>query len=52
MDDVFETIKFDEFDCLQFTEDDITLLQICDAIEKEEELVDGMLETVLETNLI
>lgn len=27
-----------------FTEDDITLSQIWDAIKKEEELIDGMLE--------
>lgn len=43
-DNVFETIKFDELDFLQFTEDDITLSQICDAIKKEEELIDCMHE--------
>lgn len=44
MDDVFETIKFDELDFLQFTEDDIILSQICEAIEKEEELINAMHE--------
>lgn len=42
MDDVFETIKFDELDFLQFTKDDIILSQICEAIEKEEELINAM----------
>lgn len=42
MDDIFETINFDELDFLQLTENDITLSQICDPIEKEKELIDGM----------
>lgn len=44
MDDILETIYFDKLYFLQFTEDDITLSQICDAIEKEGELIDGMHE--------
>jgi hypothetical protein len=35
MDEEYPTINFDEIDFLQFTEEDITLSQICDAIEKE-----------------
>ncbi|XP_062598710.1 zinc finger MYM-type protein 3-like [Saccostrea cucullata] len=42
MDDKIGTINFDEIDFLAITEDDFTLSQICDAIEKEEELIDGM----------
>jgi hypothetical protein len=44
MDDEFPTINLDEIDFLQFTEEDITLSQICDAIEKEEDLIDSMHE--------
>lgn len=44
MDDVFETINSYELDFLQITEDDIILSQICDPIEKKEELTDGMCE--------
>lgn len=47
MNDIFETINLDELYFLQFTENDFTLSQIQDVIEKEEELIDGMHEISL-----
>lgn len=47
MNDIFETINLDELYFLQFNENDFTLSQIQDVIEKEEELIDGMHEISL-----
>lgn len=47
MNDIFETINLDQLYFLQFTDNDFTLSQIQDVIEKEEELIDGMHEISL-----